>query len=599
MKQIIVLKINILFVLLTSSPSLAIGQSVNQISTSPKQNYIAYVKDQKSLWISSLLNRNKEKMVYSNLNDFNERFFIWSKEDAKFIFESNHTVYIYDLENQKLDSIPLNPNLNLFKFYLIDQVALANNKLYFSANENNKLNKIYCLDFASGEVQLIIQDSEDIGNLAISEDGKYLAYQHYSSTYDRGSISGIKIVNLTKDEIIYSYQLDTKSFLTNLSFLANEKLLFRNVYGNNYILSLNSMNIDEYKLDTYGYFLKFHEKEVVTLKYEKGNKKYSLFNPKVNSYQSLLITKNGILKHVESIENNTFYTYYIDESGNEPKRLMKENSKTKKSEIVYDFIAQNPLKDSKYKIISYLNKDQNYSESYLYLPANYENITSELPLIILAYGGYRDRFPDFSYFMNEIFFRYLNKGFAIALVNTRGYASERRGDEYGKAQLEDTELFINTITAEFNIDKENIIVAGHSHGATMVFYYLTHSSIFKGGIAINGAADWIEQSKLKSMTGLPGEMGGEANEFMEKYERYSPLTNISEGMSPILIISGENDRQIPFEINSQRFFEKTQTMKLHHEYIHFKDEGHLIKTQENINQLTSNIERFLLKLTSL
>jgi dipeptidyl aminopeptidase/acylaminoacyl peptidase len=133
----------------------------------------------------------------------------------------------------------------------------------------------------------------------------------------------------------------------------------------------------------------------------------------------------------------------------------------------------------------------------------------------------------------------------------------------------------------------------------MVFYYLTHSSIFKGGIAINGAADWIDQAKLKSMTGLPGEMGGEANEFMEKYERYSPLTNISESMPPILIISGEKDRQIPYDINSKRFFEKTQLLKLDSEYIHFKDEGHLIEKQDNVKKLKSTIDKFLLKLESL
>ena len=574
----LVLKINILLILFNST--IVLSQSVNQISLSPKQNHVAYVKNQNSLWIGKIENSDYEKKIYSNLKDFNERFFIWSNQGKEYIFESNNVIYTYELKNEKLDSISLPANLNLFKYYLIDQVALV-------------ANKIYCLDLETRSIEPIVEDSEDIGNLTISEDGKHLAYQHYNSTYERGSISGIKIVNLAKNEIIYAHQFETQSFLSNLSFLGNEKLLFRNVYGSNYLIDLDSRTINEYTVDSSGYFLNFFNKEIVTLQYEKGKKVYSLFNPNSNSIRSVLITKNGVLKDLESIENNSFSAYFLDESGNEPKSLMRKNTNSDKPEIAFNFIGQNPLRDSKYHIINYLNKDQNNSNGFLYLPSNYENNTSKLPLIILAYGGYQDRYPDFDYFMNKIFFDYLNSGYALALVNTRGYASERKGDEYGKAQLEDTELFINTITAEFSIDKENIIVAGHSHGATMVFYYLSHSSIFKGGIAINGAADWIEQAKLKSMTGLPGEMGGEPNEFMEKYQRYSPLANISESMSPILIISGEKDKQIPFEINSKSFYDKTQEYSIKSKYIHFKDEGHIINLKKNIQLIKNQILQFI------
>lgn len=194
------------------------------------------------------------------------------------------------------------------------------------------------------------------------------------------------------------------------------------------------------------------------------------------------------------------------------------------------------------------------------------------------------------YFLNEIVFNYLNKGYVIIFPNTRGYSSEVQKDEYGKVQLQDTHSLIDQIKREFNVDLSHLWVIGHSHGATMVYYYLTHSDLFRGGIAINGAADWIKQAALKSMTGLPNGMAGTPEELPDKYRAYSPLENINNLKKPMLIVAGKRDGQIPYEINAVAFHNlEANNTRL----ILFDDEGHLIQSSQNKKVLQREIDSFL------
>ena len=126
-----------------------------------------------------------------------------------------------------------------------------------------------------------------------------------------------------------------------------------------------------------------------------------------------------------------------------------------------------------------------------------------------------------------------------------------------------------------------MIAVGHSHGATMVNYYLTHSNKFTGGISVNGASDWIAQAKLETMTGLPGEMGGTPDNISEKYKAFSPIENMTSSMKPLLIVSGVKDSQIPVDINSDAFYKKGLEINLPVQFIQFTDEGHLILKTKN------------------
>ena len=215
-------------------------------------------------------------------------------------------------------------------------------------------------------------------------------------------------------------------------------------------------------------------------------------------------------------------------------------------------------------------------------------------MLLIPYGGYANRYPTLTYFLNDLAFSLQKEGYRLVFLNTSGYANQRLGRDYGKVQLADTELFLQQWKKEKN-ESLPVYLLGHSHGATMVYYYLTHSSSFKAGIAINGASDWLEQAKLKRMTGLPGEMGGSPEEIPEVYVLASPLEQVQKSTSPLLIVSGAQDTQIPAEVNAFPFYKKGRKKRAKIRHLHFEEEGHLIEDPVNRAELREEVLRFLRK----
>lgn len=76
-------------------------------------------------------------------------------------------------------------------------------------------------------------------------------------------------------------------------------------------------------------------------------------------------------------------------------------------------------------------------------------------------------------------------------------------------------------------------------------------------------------------------MGRTPDSLMTKYQDYFPLENVSSDMSPILIMAGKKDAQIPSNINSSTFHDKAVGIGVKSELNQFEDEVHLILKSEN------------------
>ncbi len=584
-----------------------VAQDISNIIISPDQKYFTFLKDKDSLYIKEINNKKEPSLIQSGFkNDFNERFLMWNPHNSELMFENKKKIYQYNPVKGTLKNHNLPDSLQLFKYFRINQACVSkSNKLYFSAfyPEDDFKSRLFELDLTTGELIKVVSEEFDIGNVNVSKNGKLIAYSFYQSSYDSNE-SSIKVIDSETKEVVFQKKYPGKSFLSNIYFIDENHLFHRNVYGQNHIVNYNlqndSLSSVGYPTDVFGYFLyPVSDREVLTLKINNDERVYSLFNIENEEKLDVLIGKN--VRVIDVNKNGDNYDLFItDENGNTPKTLKKKSiskSGQIQEELIYSFVEDNILKDVNYSIFNYTNKAGSKNEAHLYFPAKHILKNDLIPMIIMVYGGYDDTYPQMSYFMNNIFFDYLKKGYALAFLNTRGYADRRLGNHYGKTQLEDTEVFLSEVIKEFKVSKHNVILAGHSHGATMVYYYLTHSNKFAGGIAVNGAADWIEQARLKSMTGLPGEMGGAPDTLLSKYNAYSPLENISQQMAPILIIAGQNDTQIPIEINSMAFHERALSTGVKSQFYHFEDEGHLIIKPENLLSMKKQISEFIEMLT--
>lgn len=205
------------------------------------------------------------------------------------------------------------------------------------------------------------------------------------------------------------------------------------------------------------------------------------------------------------------------------------------------------------------------------------------PLVIMPYGGYSNTFAQLDYFLNEAVLPLLARGYAVVRPNTRGQAMDARDQgKYGEPQLEDTLRLIDALEASGLINATRVALLGHSHGASMVYFYLSHADRFCAGVAVNGRADWVLQGNHPSGSDglLPGLLGGKPSELPGLYRRLSPAANAGAVRVPLLAVAGGKDTQIlpanvPIMADSMSAYGRTI------ETLVFPDEGHLINDPEN------------------
>ena len=214
------------------------------------------------------------------------------------------------------------------------------------------------------------------------------------------------------------------------------------------------------------------------------------------------------------------------------------------------------------------------------------------PLVVVPYGGYRNHFPQSDYFPERGFFSLLARGYAVVLPNTRGTDTDKRDrGQYGAPQLEDTERLIDALSRDGLIDRGRVAVLGHSHGGSMVYYYLTHSSAFCAGIAVSGRADWVLQANHGDGL-LPDILGGTPEARPEVYAAFSPAANARRASTPLLAVAGMHDTQI-LPANVPIMADSIRAAGKRIEMLVFADEGHVLEQEPNIARFWSRTQALL------
>lgn len=586
----------------------ALAQSISNVTLSKNGNQIAYIKNGDSLFISDLPAKANERLVDEGLKENgNQRFLQWTPDSKLLIYEKKGSLKIFDTKGHASKIIPNDSigTLKLFRWFLTRQTGLGTrNDLYFSAGVNKDPFQLFKLDTVGSELKQLTKSDTDAGNVSASPDGADIVFATYKYV-DNKPESQLHILNTKNEAVVFDSANYQNTFFTEFKWSPNGLMLLAKVNGD--VDKLFTFEPANHALHEAKLLLETGDKPneflddstfIFSRRDENNDRKIGLVNL-INGTRKIVVNENSTFLGLTATSGKQ-QILYVTESRIRPKTIWQaelSNQDVLRHRKLRSFADKNPLAKFTYATYRYKNGGGGLSSSYIYFPKNYHRGDKKFPLLILPYGGYTDTYPDLGYFLYNNLFRYLNKGFIIAFPNTRGIQSEKQVTDYGKVQLDDTEKFINEIGPQFNVNNKKIFVLGHSHGGAMVFYYLTHSDIFAGGIAISGAADWIKQADKEAMAGLPFGMGGTPAELKEKYLEYSPLENIDKLKSPLLLFAGKKDTQIPYDINSEAFQKKAVANKKSVKFVLFEDEGHLIEKPKNRAVLWDEIDSFIKRLT--
>ncbi|MEO7043543.1 MAG: prolyl oligopeptidase family serine peptidase [Gemmatimonadaceae bacterium] len=188
-----------------------------------------------------------------------------------------------------------------------------------------------------------------------------------------------------------------------------------------------------------------------------------------------------------------------------------------------------------------------------------ENSVAKKPGIVFVHGGpprqmllgwhYMDYYSN-SYAVNQ----YLaNHGYVVLSVNYRlgiGYGHDfhnpPHAGPWGASEYQDVKAGAEYLRALPHVDAQHIGIWGGSYGGYLTAMALAHDSeIFKAGVDMHGVHNWITEYGGFNTEQLKYEQG-DLKKAMAVAWKSSPVSAISTWKSPVLLIQGDDDRNVYF-----------------------------------------------------
>lgn len=221
--------------------------------------------------------------------------------------------------------------------------------------------------------------------------------------------------------------------------------------------------------------------------------------------------------------------------------------------------------------VTWKSKDGRQIAGLLYQPPNRERRTK--PAILWIHGGPEGQ----DSYRSDVWAQYLAQaGYVVLEPNYRG--SSGYGEVFRNLNVEDSnggEVDDVVAGAQYLItrglaDATRIGIGGGSHGGTMVAYAVTrYPEIFAAAAELYGVVDrelFVYRTNHASSIRWMMKMGGTPSEKPEVYRKANILLGINGVKTPVLIMHGENDPQVP-PAESTRFAE---ALRQHHKtYFYF------------------------------
>jgi dipeptidyl aminopeptidase/acylaminoacyl peptidase len=197
------------------------------------------------------------------------------------------------------------------------------------------------------------------------------------------------------------------------------------------------------------------------------------------------------------------------------------------------------------------------------------------PIRQMLLGWHYMQYYHNAYAMNQ----YLaSKGYTVLSVNYRlgiMYGRAFREPPHsvwrGASEYQDVVAGAKFLQTLDNVDPQRIGLWGGSYGGFLTAMGLARNSdIFKAGVDFHGVHDWATFLPLWADN---SEMAPDIKEARELAFKSSPVASIATWRSPVLLIHGDDDRNVPFQQTTD-LVEKLQAQKAAIEELILPDEIH-------------------------
>ena len=282
------------------------------------------------------------------------------------------------------------------------------------------------------------------------------------------------------------------------------------------------------------------------------------------------------------------------ESFEKPKNYYLSNLKKRSRDAITDLPEPYPaLKGVQRKILTYKRGDGVELTSVVWLPADYnQKRDGKLPVMMWAYprsyktaeiASYNRLSPYAHPFIEDVTknaLYWVTQGYCVvdqmAMPLIPSEPKKKANDTFVEQLAMNAEATIKAVSEAGYGDENRVAVGGRSYGAFMTANLLSHTKLFKAGIAVSGAYN-------RSLT--PYGFQDEGRNYWEAgklYHKMSPFDYAHKLNGAILLTHGAKDENTgTFTIQSERYFQALRGQKKYVRYVEMPLDGHRYYIREN------------------
>ncbi|HYM82051.1 MAG TPA: S9 family peptidase [Candidatus Limnocylindria bacterium] len=252
------------------------------------------------------------------------------------------------------------------------------------------------------------------------------------------------------------------------------------------------------------------------------------------------------------------------------------------------------------RTVSWISSDGIGVEGLLLRPRDASD-TAPLKTVVFLHGGpYGDRYALGFQTTAQLF---ASRGYQVFMPNFRssgGYGTAfmlRKRSDWGGQDWQDVMTGVDSLVRRRLVDPKRLGVTGRSYGGYLTAWAITQTERFDAACVMHGAVElssFYGQSDVQKYRAF--EFQGFPWESPEKWARSSPMTHIKNVRTPTLLLTGEEDRRVPYP-QAQQLYRALRGLGVPTEFVHYPREGHVVREYrhrwDQMNRMVAWFDRWI------
>ncbi len=233
-------------------------------------------------------------------------------------------------------------------------------------------------------------------------------------------------------------------------------------------------------------------------------------------------------------------------------------------------------------------------EGWIVEPYGYE-AGNKYPLVLQIHGGPHSRYGDIFFHQFHVL---AGKGMYVLFTNPRGSGGYGHKftyitrEKWGVDDYDDLMRFVDYAIENYDVDPENLGVAGGSYGGFMTNWITTQTDRFKAAASSRTIVNWFSFFGTSDAQGLIVNEFGFGMPWDKKVEenmwKYSPIAYVGRVKTPTLIIQSEEDHRTPMT-DAEQWFQALKILKVDTRFVRYPRENHNLSRTGEPNHLVHRL----------